>query len=166
MIKIAIAALAACIATSASAQQQPQQQMTVTANSQFTDWVQNASRTLDAAFDNVDLSHSETGITYVRFNTDENGKPQNIATVSTGERKPYLARVGREVVGNIRAMPPMFKGARPNQQIEAAIIVAGNHAHLQKLLAKANERARQQNARWAASGAPNAVVALGVVGGF
>lgn len=166
MNKIAIAALAACLATSVSAQQQQGHQMTVTANSQFTEWAQNASRTLDSAFERVNLSRSETGITYVRFNTDANGTPQNIATVSTKERKPNLERVGRKVISNIRAMPPLFKGARPNQLIEAAIIVAKDQDQLESLTAKANQRARQQNARWAASGAPNAVVSLAVVGGF
>lgn len=162
MSKIAIAALAACLATTVSAQQQ----MTVTANPSFNDWVQNASRTLDSAFDRVNLSRSETGITYVRFNADPNGKPQNITTVSTGERKPNLERVARKVVGNIRTLPPMFVGAKPNQLVEAAIIVASDQDQLDTLLAKANDRARKQNARWAARGVPNPVVTLSVVSGF
>lgn len=163
MNKIAIAVLAACLATSVSAKQE---EMTVTANPSFTTWIETATRTLDSAFDKVNLSHSETGVTYVRFNTDENGMPQNIATVSSGERKPNLQRVGRKAVGNIRTLGPLFDGAKPNMLVEAAIIVADDQDQLDGLLAKVNERARRQNDRAAASGVPNPVVALAVVSGF
>ncbi|GGD95430.1 hypothetical protein GCM10011515_14110 [Tsuneonella deserti] len=140
--------------------------MTVTANPSFTSWVQNASRSLDRAMGRVDLSRSETGITYVRFNCDENGKPQNIKTVASSERKPNLDRVGRQTVGKIRTLYPLFNGARPNQLIEAAVIVADNQYDLEKMLAEARERAAQRNSRWAQSGLPSPVVSLAVAGGF
>jgi hypothetical protein len=162
MHKIVIAAMAACLATSASAGQD----MTVTANRSIDSWVQDASRSLDSALDRVDLSRSETGITYVRFNCDEEGTPQNVATVRMGGSKPNLARAGRNAVRKIRTLHPLFEGARPNQLVEAAIVVADDQDQLDRLLAEVNERARQQNARWAASGTANPVVSLAAAGGF
>jgi hypothetical protein len=159
--KLLIAAFAACLATSVSAKQE----MTVTANPSFASWAETSSRTLGEAFDRVDLSRSEAGITYVRFTCDEDGRPQNITTVPSREGKPNLARVGRKAIANIHALP-MFAGARPDQVIEAAIIVADGQDQMDRMLAKVNDRARQQNAQWAARGTVNPVVALAAVGGF
>lgn len=162
MNKLVLAALAATLATSVSAKEE----LTVTANPSFSAWIDAATRTLGVAFEKVNLSRSETGITYVRFNTDENGKPENIATVTSGERKPNLQRIGRKAIGNIRTLHPLYDGAKPNMLVEAAIVVADDQDQLDGLLAKVHERARLQNARVAASGVVNPVVSLAVVSGF
>lgn len=163
MNKFVVAALAACLAMPVSAEQP---EMIVTANSSFNSWVQNASRSLDHAMKRVDVAHSETGVTYVRFNCDPNGKPQNISTVASGVQHPFLDRVGRQVIKRIRTLHPMFDGARPNQLVEAAIIVAEDQAELDRLRAAVNERATRQNSRWAARGEANPVVQLAVAGGY
>jgi hypothetical protein len=161
MKKFAVAALAACLATTLSAKQP---EMTVTANPSFNAWVDDASRSLDQALDRVNMARSETGITYVQFTCDESGKPQNIRTVGGG--RPFLARAGREAVRSIRTLHPMFEGAKPNQLVEAAIIVAANQEQLDSMLAKVKERAIDRNSKLAARGLPNSVVSLAVVAGF
>jgi hypothetical protein len=161
MNKLVVAALAACLATTVSAKQP---EMVVTANPSFTSWVQNASRSLDYAMMRVDLARSESGVTYVRFNCDPNGKPQNITTMSSAVRHPVLDRVGRQVIKRVRTLHPMFDGARPGQLVEAAIIVADDQAQLDRLRAAVTERAVTQNNRWAERGEATPVVLLAVAG--
>ena len=140
--------------------------MTVTANPSFSEWVSKASDSLDRAMSAANLSRSEAGVTYVRFNRGDDGRPQNIATVKAGPSQPNLDRVGRSVVRRIDALPPMFHGARQNLTIEAAIIVAKDEDDLDRLKAKVSQRAQRQNAQWAARSLPSPVVALGIVSGF
>jgi hypothetical protein len=161
MRKFVVAAFAACLATTVSA---AQPEMTVTANPSFNAWVDNASHSLDRALDRVDLSNSETGIVYVQFNCDENGKPQNITTLNGG--MPNLARAGRQAVRSIRTLHPMFDGAKPNQLVEAAIVVAGDQEELESMLSEVNERAIERNSRLAARGMQNSIVSLAVIAGF
>lgn len=163
MNKLVVAALAACLATTVSAKQP---QMTVTANTSVDVWVQNASRTLDQALKRTDLARSETGVTYVQFNTDADGKPRNITTVDTGKFQPNLDRVGRQAVKRMRSLQPTFEGARPNQLIEAAIVVADNQDELDNFRTAINDRAKAQNSRWAARGEANPVVSLAAIAGF
>lgn len=165
MNKFVIAAFAVCLATSVSAKQQPQM-MVVTGSPSFPNWLENTSRSVNSALDRVDISRSETGITYVQFNCDAEGKPQNITTVRSGRYSPNLDRVGRRAVARIKTLHPMFVGAQPNQVVEAAIIIAEDQRHLNSLLAKVSERARERNAQWAARGLPNPVVSLAIAGGF
>ncbi|MDZ4308777.1 hypothetical protein [Allopontixanthobacter sp.] len=143
-----------------------QQQMTVTANPSFANWVESTSRTIDSSLKKVNISRSEAGVTYVRFNCGEDGKPRNIATVHSGAFKPELARIGRRVVSRINSLHPLFEGAQPNQLYEAAIIIARDEEELESLSKKVNERVQRENARWAARGAPNPVVSLAIVSGF
>lgn len=165
MKKLAIAALAACLATSVSAEPEVLP-MVVTASPSMTNWVETASRSLNSALARVDISRSETGITYVQFNCDESGKPKNIRTVRSQGYDSGLARVGRRTIGRIRSLHPMFAGARPNQLIEAAIIVADDQRQYDRLIAEASRHAREQNALWAARGLPNPVVSLAIAGGL
>lgn len=163
MNKFAIAALAVCLATSVSAKPQI---MVVTGGPSFPNWVENTSRSVSSALDRVDISRSETGITYVQFSCDEEGKPQNITTVRSGRYSPNLDRVGRRAVARIKTLHPMFVGAQPNQVVEAAIIIAEDKRHMDSLLAKVSEHARARNDLWAARGLPNPVVSLAIAGGF
>ena len=132
MNKLAIAALAACLAAPLSAGEQP---MTVTANPTFSEWVSKISESLDRAMSTANLSRTEAGITYVRFTRGEDGRPQNISTMKAGPSQPNLDRVGRTVVRRIGTLPPMFRGARQNLTIEAAIIVARDADELHQLRA-------------------------------
>jgi hypothetical protein len=163
MNKLVLAAFAACLATSVSAKPQ---QMVVTGNPSLSSWVEAASRDVDSALERVDISRSETGITYVRFTCDEEGRPQNISTVKTRGYAPNLDRVGRQTISRIKTLHPMFDGAQSNQPVEAAIVIAEDQRQLDRLLAEVKDRARKQNAEWAARGAPNPVVSLAIVSGF
>lgn len=140
--------------------------MTVTANPTFSEWVSKTSESLDRAMSTANLSRTEAGITYVRFTRGEDGRPQNISTMKAGPSQPNLDRVGRTVVRRIGTLPPMFRGARQNLTIEAAIIVARDADELHQLKGEVSMRAERQNARWAARNLPNPVVALGVASGF
>jgi hypothetical protein len=141
-------------------------QMVVTGSPSLPSWIENASRAVDSALERVDVSRSQTGVTYVRFNCDENGKPQNIKTVKNGRYNPTLEHVGRQTIRRIRTLHPMFVGAEKGQEVEAAIVVADNQRQLDHLLVEVNERAREQNAKWAARGLPNPIISLAVVGKF
>lgn len=163
MNKLVLAAFAACLATSVSAKPQ---QMVVTGNPSLPSWVESTSRSVDSALERVNISRSETGVTYVRFTCDEAGKPQNITTVRTGMHAPNLDRVGRQTISKIKSLHPMFDGAQPNQLVEAAIVIADDQREIDRLLTEVKTRAREQNAKWAARGVPNPVVSLAIVSGF
>lgn len=162
MNRILIAGAAAIfLATSASAGDQP---ITVTARPSFSDWMASTSQILTDALKRTDLARAETGITYVRFTQDEAGKPQGVSTVKSGSFKPNLDRAGRAVARRMRALPPLFNGARPDTTIEAAIVVANDRHQLERLTAEVADRARRQNVTWAARQSANPVVLLAVVG--
>ena len=139
---------------------QAKQEMTVTGTApKFDQWVVTTSRALDKQLARADISDVNSGITYVRFNCNEHGKPQNLATVSTRKYKSKLDRLGHRVVQNLD-LHPMFDGSNPNQIVEAAIIVANSERDRDRMLKQVNERAKKQNAKWAALNLPNPVISL------
>jgi TonB family protein len=131
----------------------------------MTEWTSAASDNLARSLKRAssigwrDVSH---GVATVQFNCSEDGTPTRVRVIShSGD--PRLNVAVRNAVRRMKSMHPLPAGILADQTYEATVVVASQSSDLEEQMAKLRERASRQNARWAARGAPNPVLAFGAI---